>query len=94
MSATPDAIEEELTPEQKKDRQDAYDRYAALVGARLGVDFVSGNYAHATQMRLAQAFASRLFGPKGVSRVDDIIDGGTADVLRSFSGSPAIHLAA
>lgn len=70
------------------------DRYAALVGSRLGVDFVTGNYAHATQMRLAQAFASRLFGPKGVSRVDDIIDGGTADVLRGFSGSPSIHLAA
>lgn len=40
MSATPEAVEEELTPEQKKDRQDAYKEAATQLGTAIAMGFV------------------------------------------------------
>jgi hypothetical protein len=65
--------------------------FQRLAEATTERDYITGNVAHATQVRLFDAFARLAFASGKARKIDDVLDASAQQVIAEFAGTSRIH---
>lgn len=65
--------------------------FERLARSTTGLDYLTGNVAHATQQRLLEVFAKLVFAGGRARRIDEVLDASAQSMLSEFAGILNIH---